>query len=81
MSFMHPSDLAAKTVHKAYPWLGQKICDEVVRAYAHAVYASESDSLTDLDVARIKWMIGTWLSETHQIAQEAVRSVMDQHIS
>jgi hypothetical protein len=81
MPFMHPIPLAAKAIQKAYPWLGAAICEEATQAYAHAVYASESDSLTDLDIARIKWMIGTWLSETHQLAQDAIRSVMDTHLS
>jgi len=81
MPFMHPIQLAAKMVHKAYPWLGKTVCNEATLAYAHAVYASETDSLTDLDVARLKWIIGTHLSETHQLAQDAVASVMDQHLS
>jgi len=81
MPFMHPLPLVAKSVQKAYPWLGAAVCEEITQAYAHAVYASESESLVDIDVARIKWMIGKWISESHGLAQEAVNAVLDQHLS
>lgn len=80
MPFMYPTDLAAKTIHKAHPWLPASVCKEAVMAYAHAYRDGASESVSDLDVTRIKWIMGVYLTKS-ELANDAVESVLDQHFS
>jgi hypothetical protein len=81
MPFMYPTDIAAKTIGKAYNWIGEATCKELVLTYAHAVYADRSASLSEVDLIRLKWMIGVYMTKTHDLATEAIESVLAEYLA
>lgn len=81
MPFMTPINLVGAALKKAFPALPMKVCEEIALAYAYSVYADKSQSLTDLDIVRIKWIIGTHIATTHDLARESVVSVLDEHLT
>ena len=81
MPFLYPSKVAITVIKAAFPFLSQEEATEVILAYAHAVYADRSQSLTEIDVLQIKWIIGTYFATAHILASEAVGSVLDKALS
>lgn len=81
MPFMYPTSLAATMLHRTFSFLPEKATTEIAMAYAHAAYANRSESLTDVDIVQIKWIIGVYLANAHILASEAIAIVLDEALS
>ncbi len=78
MPYMYPTKIASKMIHKSFPSIPEPICQEIVMSYAHSVYADRSESITDLDILRVKWMVGVHVARSHDIAFESIGVVVQE---
>jgi hypothetical protein len=63
-------------LHTAFPVLHKDDCAEIVDAYALECYGDMAHKLNEIDVLRVKWMIGVSLAGSHQSAKSVVGGIV-----